>query len=395
MKRREQAAVVLASLMGIGVLAVVTFVLATPHRRKPQEAALGESLAIPHWRKLQEAALGEGRRGHSMILLPDKTVLIVGGGNLIQEDERPFRGVMVRACEIYDPTSTTCSMTGSRIYPDEPAAYIALHDGRVLAIGEGPTRPHCEIYDPRLGTWKDTASVLLPRYGFETALLANGEVMIAGGKIDRELSSACELFNPTLGTWRKAAPMLSPRLLHRIVSLRDGRALVMGSGRDPHDCEVFDLKVNCWTRSAPLLDDHGSTFIAVELQDGRVLVAGGAVYHRGGCVLESVPAMTSEIFDPATNRWSAAGRLPIAIDLRLISTHLLDNGNLVVIGVNFGKKCLLYDSKWNVWRLIPTLHTPRYDHASVKLSDGRILVSGGYKGGTGVESLLQDFEVLK
>ena len=330
-----------------------------------------------------------------MILLPNKTVLIVGGGNLVKEDEKAFRGVMVRACEIFDPSSNTCSMTGSRNHADEPAAYVTLRDGRVLAIGEGPSRHHCEIYDQSLGTWSDTASVLSPRYSFEAALLANGEVMIVGGKDGREMSSDCELFDPNLGTWRKAAPMLSARYNHRIVPLRDGRALVMGGGRDPHDCEMFDPKMNSWTRAAPLHDNHGSSFIAVELQDGRVLLAGGAVCHPGSRGIVVEPIMTSEIFDPETNRWNPGAKLPIAIALHFISTHLLDNGNIVVIGVNYGKNCLIYESKWNMWRRIPTLHTPRYDHASVKLADGRILVSGGYKGGSGVESILLNFEVLK
>lgn len=378
MRRRKLAAIVLASLAGIGVLAVVAFALATPH-----------------WRKLQEVALGESRREHSMVLLPNKTVLIVGGDNLVQEDEKTFRGVMVRACEIFDPSSNTCSTTGSRNHPDEPAAYVALRDGRVLAIGEGPSRHHCEIYDQSLGTWSDTASVLAPRYGFETALLANGEVMIVGGKDDREMSSDCELFDPTLGTWRKAAPTLSPRYNHRIVPLRDGRALVMGGGRDPHDCEVFDPKMNSWTRAAPLHDNHGSSFIAVELQNGSVLVAGGAVCYPGprGRVVEST--MTSEIFAPTTGRWTPAAGLPIPIDRHLSSTHLLDNGNIIVIGVDHGKNCLIYESKWNMWRRIPFLDTPRYNHASVKLADGRILVSGGDKGGSSIESILQSLEVLK
>jgi hypothetical protein len=330
-----------------------------------------------------------------MILLPNNTVLIVGGGNLVQEDERTFRGVMVKACEIFDPTTSTCSQTGSRNHPDEPATYISLRDGRVLAIGEGPFREHCEIYDPGKGTWMDTAPVLVPRYCFESTRLSNDEVLIVGGNTGKDKSSDCELFDPTLETWRKAAPMLSPRTWHRIVALRDGRALVVGGGRDPHDCEVFDPKVNRWSRAAPSAKNHGSSFIAVELHDGRVLVAGGVVCHPGPRGIEGVPIMTSEIFDPATNRWHPAARLPIAIDLHLISTHRLDNGNIVVIGVNSGKNCLLYESKWDMWRRIPSLHTPRYDHASVKLADGRILVSGGYKGGSGVEADLQSLEVLR
>ena len=65
--------------------------------------------------------------------------------------------------------------------------------------------------------------------------------------------------------------------------------------------------------------------IAALLPNGKVIVAGG---HTD--VITWASKKTVEIYDPATNSWSAASSLSVAHGTP--TAHLLPNGKLVLIG---------------------------------------------------------------
>ncbi|MGQ0703926.1 MAG: kelch repeat-containing protein [Gemmatimonadales bacterium] len=75
-----------------------------------------------------------------------------------------------------------------------------------------------------------------------------------------------------------------------------------------------------WTSSAPA--EHS----AVLLPDGTVLVAGGS---GGGAELN--PMDSSEIYDPTTGTWTAAGDMNAARGAGLTST-ILGNGSVLIAG---------------------------------------------------------------
>jgi hypothetical protein len=110
------------------------------------------------------------------------------------------------------------------------------------------------------------------------------------------------------------------------------------------------------------------------LPSGKVLVIGGS-YGGSEEVGRSV-----DIYDPATNRWTAAA--PMTYPRYGHTATLMPDGKVLVIGGNqdllASKIPELYDLAKNTW--LPLLETSasghRY-HSTLHLPDGRLLVLGG------------------
>src|SRR5262249_47063522 len=120
------------------------------------------------------------------------------------------------------------------------------------------------------------------------------------------------------------------------------------------------------------------------LADGRVLVAGGFTGQRltcGNC-LSNLTA-TAEIYDPDT------GRFTPSVDLNTArwkhTATLMGNGKLLVVGgfknynaSNATSSAELFDPASGGFS--PTANTShaRGDHSASLLSDGRVLIAGGW-----------------
>jgi N-acetylneuraminic acid mutarotase len=122
---------------------------------------------------------------------------------------------------------------------------------------------------------------------------------------------------------------------------------------------------------------------SVQLRDGRVLVA-------GGMALDDMPTNTftasAEIYDPISNTWSAAASL--SQPRYAYSLERLPNGQVLAVGGareweccwnadSFVRAIEVYDPAANQWRAVANLPQPRAYPASVRLSDGRVWLSGG------------------
>jgi WD40 repeat protein len=102
---------------------------------------------------------------------------------------------------------------------------------------------------------------------------------------------------------------------------------------------------------------------ATLLQDGRVLIVGGA------------DDATAELYDPATGKFSPTGSMAAARSG--FTTTLLKNGQVLVVGGNDSSAAELYDPATGHFTLTGSLATNRADHAATLLADGRVLISGG------------------
>ncbi len=112
--------------------------------------------------------------------------------------------------------------------------------------------------------------------------------------------------------------------------------------------------------------------------DGKVLIAGG--YHEGDGSLQS-----AELFNPATNGFEALGPGHEMLEKREEAAHVTraDGDLLLLGGYNQTSKVLRTAELFN-WesqtfeRVAPELTEPRYGPAAALLSDGRVLIAGGY-----------------
>ncbi|HSH58195.1 MAG TPA: kelch repeat-containing protein, partial [Acidimicrobiales bacterium] len=161
------------------------------------------------------------------------------------------------------------------------------------------------------GAWRPTTPMGTPRFTAPAVVLENGKVLVVGGTQD---GGASELYDPDTATWSATGPMVTaPRYDHTATLLtgagcanRCGKVLVAGgtSGSGAFDsAELYDPATNTWSATGSMSTAR-IQFTATQLADGRVLAAGGD--GPGGN--QAVEA-SAELYDPATGTWSPTGSM--------------------------------------------------------------------------------------
>lgn len=168
------------------------------------------------------------RASPTAILLPGGQVLVAGGFG---------SNVEITSAELYDPVAATWTATGdlsgSRV--DGTTATL-LPDGTVLVIG-GPTGEArtfqegstAELYDPATGRWRPTAPTSQGQGGHTATLLPDGRVLVAAG-IDPDGAplASTRFYDPGTSSWSEGAALVEARVSGQAILLLDGRVLVMG-----------------------------------------------------------------------------------------------------------------------------------------------------------------------
>jgi hypothetical protein len=116
--------------------------------------------------------------------------------------------------------------------------------------------------------------------------------------------------------------------------------------------------------------------VVVRLRDGRVLVAGG--YISSDSITSTAK---SELFDPSTRTWVAAGDMIAARNRP--ATALLADGRVLVVGGAGSASATgeVFDPSSGLWRRIANPPQPSYGAALVVLSDSTAMLIGGDSGG--------------
>lgn len=195
--------------------------------------------------------------------------------------------------------------------------------------------------------------------------------------------------NQPVGAHREALPfaaslvttasMSVPRAVHTATTLRDGRVLVVGGFANEENAaqsaEVYDPATERYSalpRMVTLRHSHTATL----LPSGKVLIVGG--YGAGTTTLTA-----AELFDPATNAFAATGslRAPHAGHIAV----LLTNGKVLIAGGigpdwTFLSSAELYDPATGTFAATGAMTVARESHVAVRLNDGRVLIAGGHRG---------------
>src|SRR5216117_3338627 len=261
-----------------------------------------------------------------------------------------------------------------------------LANGTVLIAGGRDAADQAlasaEIYDPATGGYTLLASPLpAPIWGHTATRLDDGTVLIAGGRRGASPRRAAQLFDPATDTFTALGPMSTPRGRHTATLLRDGRVVVIGGtdGVKPvASLEIYDPTTRTFSLAPSALavvrQDHTTTL----LPDGRILVVGGS---NASGALDS-----AEIYDPGGSTVSPAA--PLNVPRTLASAALLLDGTVLVAGGQSAKDLDLntaevYDPAMNSFTLLPALmSTARSAHTGVRLlHNGKVLLVGGTSAG--------------
>lgn len=335
-----------------------------------------EAQAPPAGTFASGGTMGGPRLGHAAALLGNGQILIYGTQS---------------TADLYDPATQRTDFLAT---PTSEGIIFAtattLRDGRVLIVGGERITPAGQadvplatalLFDPQARTWTTVSPMTVARYFHTATLLADGRVLIVGG-LDRDPPSSStaaslrtsEVFDPATGRFTPSGTLPIDVAEHTATLLKDGR------GPDLKRSRVLVRAGERRLFARGLGADPALRGTATLLDDGNVLLIGGDGTGTS-------PSITSaERFDPATGRFTQVGALSEGR-----STHTatrLSNGQVLVAGgyigdagANQGRKTTeLFDPASNRFVAGPTMAVARYAHTATALADGRVVIAGGLDG---------------
>jgi N-acetylneuraminic acid mutarotase len=378
-------------------------------------------------------ALAVGREKHTATLLPNGSVFVFGGSR---------NGTPVGSAEIYNPTSaawTTVSATGTaRAFHSA----TLLHTGKVLLAGgatSNDTLKTVELFDPTNQTFSVNAApnqLVFAKERHTATLLPNGNVLLVGGLAGTALAGV-EMYNPTTNVFTRFASLLAEnRSSHTATLLHTGRVLIAGGYNSlaPMDSTLlFEPAEANWSSTGALSHSNAqSKGTMVLLTSGKVIVAGGTtnalsntptaasneydpvagnwfasgsslltarhsangvllptgkVLVFGGVSTSGAIIASAELYDPASRTWSATGSM--SIGRTLCKAVVLPNGRVLIAGGITGtfsspapvSSVEIYDPVTGSWSPTGSLSAERIDYAMSLLPNGKVLITGGKRGG--------------
>lgn len=182
------------------------------------------------------------RAGHSMTMLNDGRVLIVGGFKVDQDS----KGQGISSAEIYDPKFNRFQKISSRLrFGRGHHTATRLKDGRVLIVGgfsrDNTATNTLEIYDPQRNAFSVVKTLLTEKRAYhEAVLLPDGKVFIVGGETahvpSRNITDECktctrtaEIYDPYAKISTKtSAQMNAPRSQFSATLTNDNRIIIIG-----------------------------------------------------------------------------------------------------------------------------------------------------------------------
>jgi WD40 repeat protein len=306
------------------------------------------------------------RARHTATLLPNGKILAAGGYYRICNAPEPTS--VWKTAELFDPVANTWAPTNTMYHPRESHSATLLQNGMVLVAGgyslntsvTQTYEPTAELYDPATGVWIPTGSLHEPRAGHTATLLGNGTVLIAGGSSN---AATAELYDPGTGQFTPiTAPMAGGvRTNHAAVLLPNGQVLVAG-GSGPssllRSAELYDPATQKWTATHDLTYAYGNPNLVL-LQNGMVLEVG--------------ESYTTELYDPGTGFWSLTGSKSMLFPMPQTATLLAD-GTVLASGI-FPQ---IYDPATGGWAPtgLPIVERLSGQTATL-LQNGNVVVAGG------------------
>ena len=314
------------------------------------------------------------RSSHVAVLLQSGKVLIAGGFLVV--DSTPFPENSSLA-ELYDPLTNNFSATGSMSAPRSGHAAVALPNGTVLICGgidnvRGEILASAEIYDPATGVFSPTGSMRFARFQHSAVLLSNGKVLVVGnGKVvggpsDPQGGTSAELYDPGTGVFTQTSSMTRERLAQAFATPQG--ALVLGG-------IAADLYSSATSSFAPLTTPVAGAWegmASTRLRSGRIAALGGSVHP-------DTWQPKAYVFDPSTNTFLVIGEL-IWPRSGATATELQDGRVLLFGGAAEGRfpdRAEIIDpTTGNISALI-SVGNGRIFHTATPLPDGRVLIVGG------------------
>jgi hypothetical protein len=356
------------------------------------------------------AAAPIAQTNHVAVALPDGRALAMGGNTsatVLVPDST--------VTQIFDPGTERFSEGPDLTFAVQGTPFTSvapLLSGEFLLVGTGQNAPGgplhpviTQLFDPARPGFTRVGNTVTQATTARTATaLADGGALVTGGLTGTSdpVSDAADRYDSASVQWRTAAQMLHARVVHTGTLLRDGRVLVAGG---LSCCRVEDRSPEFFTETVELYDPASDRFAAAGslttargnhaaavLQDGRVLITGG----NGNDPIAFVPG--TEIFDPGSGQFTSAGNLQFPRDSH--SAVTLTDGRVLVIGGEAPAQqpgvavaaTEIYDPATGRWSAGPVLDPAFFAATVTMLANGKILIFGGQDAGGFPQSAVALFE---
>lgn len=327
-------------------------------------------------------AMRSARDGHTATILANGKILVAGGTN---------NGVALTSAELYNPMAGTWASTGSMHVARTLARAVLLSNGSVLVVGGcvndclSATIKSAELYNPIAGTFTATGSMVQARAEFGVTLLANGQVLVAGGCTAYDangclaVTTKAEIYNPATGTWKATGALRGARHAMTATRLASGKVLVAGGATASMDAinssEIYDPAARTWTLGLKMVTAR-SDYASIMLGTGKVLFTGGEN-------INGVSINKAELYNPSSGTFTVTGNMTATREEH--TAVLLANGKVLVSGGN--KKTLttqtplasaeLYNPATGTWTATGSMSNARSGHTSTVLHNGNVVNAGG------------------
>ncbi len=223
--------------------------------------------------------------------------------------------------------------------------------------------------------------MVLGRWFHRMTLLSNGRFLVTGGyAADNSVRNQAELL-VIVNRQTSLIPtaMRSPRAGHVQIQLDDGRVLLAGgeAATTPflplRSCETFDPSTTTFAETGAM--EFARSFAdATRLPDGRILVTGGQSEDASGTFIFRDDA---EIFDPLTDTWTTVTTL-MERGRAAHASATLPSGNAIVFG---GSSTTASANRFSLateqFLSSPAPNFPHFFAAHTQLTDGTVVVAGG------------------
>lgn len=231
------------------------------------------------------------------------------------------------------------------------------------------------------GTLTITGNLTTPRTGHNATLLTNGQVLITGGWAGPTTWASAELYDPVTGTFAPTGDMTTGRYCHTATLLPNGKVLIAGGQSRLNGTlndavsavattELYDPSTGTFS-AAGNMSQARACHTATLLDTGQVLIAGG--YAGNGNMA------SAELYDPITGTFTPTGDMT---EPGCETATLLANGKVLItrlVGYQPPYHAELYDPATGTF--IRTGSMVYLDQgigpAAVLLHSGRVLIAGG------------------
>jgi hypothetical protein len=245
--------------------------------------------------------------------------------------------------------------------------------GGTLSAGHAPGLTSAEIYDPASGQFASTGNLNQGRAFASAVRLLNGQVLVTGGESDAVFFTSAELYDPASGTFVPTGSANATHFSSPAVLLNNGKVLFTGCEFPfGSTAELYDPSSGTFALTAGSMITPRCGHSVTPLPDGRVLIVGGVPAAASGQVLTS-----AEIYDPVQDNFVPTGSLNLA-RAAAGAAPLADGRVLVSGGQNFfTTSAEVYDPATDSFRSTGNMIASRNDHTATLLPTGEVLLALG------------------